>query len=76
MYYRWLNTCIFNQWYYASKFNEIQYLDIPLGLMFEKVQRDDHFWKINKEPKLKIFYNESLLKNVIKEELRILINVN
>lgn len=57
--------------YYTFKFNNIQYLYFQSGLMFEKIQRDDHFWKINMVPKSKIFFIEHFKINVIIEELRI-----
>ncbi|CAI6371889.1 unnamed protein product [Macrosiphum euphorbiae] len=42
----------------------------PKGLMYEKIKRDNDFWKINMESKIKTFYLENLLPVIIKENLR------
>ncbi|XP_060846320.1 uncharacterized protein LOC132925982 [Rhopalosiphum padi] len=41
----------------------------PKGLMYEKIKRDDDFWKNNMETKIKTFYLENLLPALIKENL-------
>ncbi|KAF0708968.1 YqaJ domain-containing protein, partial [Aphis craccivora] len=41
----------------------------PKGLMYEKIKRDDDFWKNNTEIKIKTFYLENLLPILIKENL-------
>lgn len=38
--------------------------------MYEKIKRDDDFWKNNMENKIKKFYLENLLPVLIKENLR------
>lgn len=37
--------------------------------MYEKIKRDDDFWKNNMETKIKKFYLENLLPVLIKENL-------
>lgn len=40
---------------------------IYIGLMFEKIKRDDSFWENKMKMKLKTFYLENMLNQILAE---------